>query len=203
MTPAERRALVFLSALTLTGAAVRVAGAVRRAPPPPDAAALSALHRQIAAVDTARKKARGRKRLPVRGYSGVDSASAPRRVGRRRRAPSLDESSAGLDETPAGEVGIVPAFPIDMDVAESWQIVALPKVGPTLARRIVADRDSLGPFGSLDELARVKGVGAGVRRAIAPYVTFSLQPRPRHVDASPADAPKGARRRRVREPHAP
>ena len=196
MTPAERKALVFLSALTLTGAAVRVADAMRRAPPPPDAAALSALHRQIAAVDTARKRARGRRKLPMRGYSGVDSTPAPRRVARRRKASTTDESSAG-------EVGIVPAFPIDMDVAEAWQIVALPKVGPALSHRIVADRDSLGPFGSLDELSRVKGVGAAVRKAIAPYVTFSLQPRPTHVDATARDTPNGRRRRRVHEPHAP
>ena len=197
MTPAERRALIFLSALTLTGAAVRVVGAMRRAPTRPDAAALAALHQQIAAVDTARKRARARKRLPVRGYSGVDSTPAPRRPVRRLRRPASGEESS------AREVGLAPAFPIDMDLAEAWQIVALPRIGPTLAHRIVADRDSLGPFGSLDELARVRGVSASVRKAIAPYVTFSLQPRPTHVDAAADSAPSGARRRRVRAPHTP
>jgi competence protein ComEA len=66
---------------------------------------------------------------------------------------------------------------VDLDRAQEWEILALPKIGPTLAHRILTDRDSLGPFGSLDELRRVKGVGEAVVDAITPYVTFSQQPR--------------------------
>ncbi|MEJ7813022.1 MAG: helix-hairpin-helix domain-containing protein, partial [Gemmatimonadaceae bacterium] len=51
-------------------------------------------------------------------------------------------------------------------------------VGPVLAARIVADRDSLGPFGSLEGLERVRGVGPSLARKLAPHVTFSLTPRP-------------------------
>jgi hypothetical protein len=42
-------------------------------------------------------------------------------------------------------------------VATEKEIEALRHIGPTLAKRIVADRDSFGPFGSMDGLKRVKG----------------------------------------------
>ena len=64
------------------------------------------------------------------------------------------------------------AGPIDVNAATIDEIEALPHVGPVLARKIVANRDSLGPFGSLDALRRVKGVGAATTRDLAPYVTF-------------------------------
>ena len=69
-----------------------------------------------------------------------------------------------------------PAALVDLESATAAQIEALPKIGPTLAARIVANRDSLGPFNTLDGLARVKGIGPSVRRIIAPLVTFSGRP---------------------------
>src|SRR5438034_11742427 len=52
-----------------------------------------------------------------------------------------------------------PTGPVDLDVATVKEIEALRHIGPTLAKRIVADRDSFGPFGSMDALQRVKGIG--------------------------------------------
>jgi competence protein ComEA len=62
---------------------------------------------------------------------------------------------------------------IDLDVATVVQIEALPRVGPTMAARLVANRDSLGPFRSLDGLRRVRGMGPATIRQLAPLVTFS------------------------------
>ena len=72
---------------------------------------------------------------------------------------------------------VVPAI-IDLDIATADQIETLRGIGPSLAKRIVADRDSLGPFGSLDGLQRVKGVGPKLAARIDSSVTFSLLPRP-------------------------
>jgi competence protein ComEA len=66
---------------------------------------------------------------------------------------------------------------IDLDVAGAAEIERLPRVGPALARRIVASRDSLGPFGSLAALTRVKGIGPATAERLAPLVTFSGQAR--------------------------
>jgi competence ComEA-like helix-hairpin-helix protein len=73
-----------------------------------------------------------------------------------------------------------PAIPaiIDLDIATADEIETIRGIGPSLARRIVADRDSLGPFGSLEQLQRVKGVGPKLAARIDSSVTFSLLPRP-------------------------
>lgn len=71
---------------------------------------------------------------------------------------------------------IVPAI-LDLDIATAGQIETLRGIGPSLAKRIVADRDSLGPFGSLTELQRVKGLGPKLAARIDSSVTFSLVPR--------------------------
>lgn len=67
---------------------------------------------------------------------------------------------------------------VDLDVAGEAEIEALRGVGPSLARRIVAERDSFGPFGSLEGLRRVRGVGPSLVAKLDSTVTFSLVPRP-------------------------
>jgi competence protein ComEA len=67
---------------------------------------------------------------------------------------------------------------VDVDRAPATELDRLPRIGPALAARIVADRDAGGPFGSLDGLRRVPGVGASTARALAPHVTFSGPPAP-------------------------
>ena len=66
---------------------------------------------------------------------------------------------------------------VDIDRATARELEALPRIGPALAERIVADRDSNGPFGSLEALQRVRGIGAAMAREIAPRVTFSAPAR--------------------------
>lgn len=79
--------------------------------------------------------------------------------------------------------------PIDPDVATEEELDRLPRVGPALARRIVANRDSFGPFGSLEELQRVRGIGPSVAAGLALHVTFSSGFRPVHSESNPRRAP--------------
>jgi competence protein ComEA len=69
-----------------------------------------------------------------------------------------------------------PLPPVDLDVATEHEIDALPRIGPTMAHRIVANRDSFGPFGSVDALRRVKGLGPATLQRLVPLVTFSGRP---------------------------
>jgi len=88
-----------------------------------------------------------------------------------------------------------PAGPVDMDVASEREIEALRNVGPSLARRIIADRDSFGPFGSMDGLRRVKGIGPSMVEKLDSTVTFSLVPRPTNVVISGrSELPKARRK---------
>jgi competence protein ComEA len=75
---------------------------------------------------------------------------------------------------------------VDLDVAGEPEIEALRGIGPSLARRIVADRDSFGPFGSLEGFKRVRGVGDGLVAKLDTTVTFSLLPRPMNTVVQPS-----------------
>ncbi|MFL5402742.1 MAG: ComEA family DNA-binding protein, partial [Gemmatimonadales bacterium] len=68
---------------------------------------------------------------------------------------------------------LAPGEQIDMDVAPASEVARLPRVGPRLAKTIVADRDAQGTFGSLDRLDQVPGIGPGLLKVIAPHVRFS------------------------------
>lgn len=66
---------------------------------------------------------------------------------------------------------LAPGERIDLNTATAGELVRLPRVGPALARRIVADRDANGPFRSLADLDRVAGVGPALLREVAGHVT--------------------------------
>lgn len=95
---------------------------------------------------------------------------------------------------PKKEPPAVPAI-LDLDIASAEQIETLRGIGPSLAKRIVADRDSLGPFGSLDGLQRVKGVGPKLALKLDSSVTFSLLPRPSTTASTRSPAASKRRRR--------
>ncbi len=62
---------------------------------------------------------------------------------------------------------------IDLDRASAEELARLPRIGPGLAARIVGDREEHGPFGSLEALDRVSGVGPTLLAAIRPHAAFS------------------------------
>jgi competence protein ComEA len=62
---------------------------------------------------------------------------------------------------------------VNANTATAQELARLPRVGMALARRIVADRDSNGPFASLEALDRVSGIGPGLLRVVGPHLAFS------------------------------
>jgi competence protein ComEA len=81
---------------------------------------------------------------------------------------------------------------IDVDRASARELTRLPRVGPALARKIVADREANGPFGSPEGLDRVPGVGEGLLRGLEGKVSFSGKARPAvqaSISAYPAALP--------------
>ncbi len=88
-----------------------------------------------------------------------------------------------------------PVGPLDLDVASEKEIEGLRHIGPTLAKRIIADRDSFGPFGSIDGLMRVKGIGPSMVEKLDSAVTFSLFPRlSNEVISRRSELPKARRK---------
>lgn len=57
---------------------------------------------------------------------------------------------------------------VNLNTASQEQLEALPKVGPSLALRIIGGR----PYRSLADLDKVKGVGEGTLKALTPLVSY-------------------------------
>jgi competence ComEA-like helix-hairpin-helix protein len=83
-----------------------------------------------------------------------------------RQAQLAREAAAQARPLRPGEV-------VDVDRASAAELDRLPRVGAMLARRIVDDRDTNGPFGSLEGLSRVPGLGPALLRGLERQVTFS------------------------------
>jgi len=138
----------------------------------------------------------------TRAYTSLHSRS-PADVGARsaleRQIKAADSARRAGLRTPKRErkqkTPPKPVGPLDMDIASEKEIEALRHVGPTLARRIVADRDSFGPFGSMEGLSRVKGIGPSMVEKLDSTVTFSLVPRPTsRVISRRSELPKARRK---------
>ena len=59
---------------------------------------------------------------------------------------------------------------IDLNHATAQQLTRLPGVGPSLAERIVDNRNQEGPFPSVGALARVRGIGLAAVRRLEPFL---------------------------------
>jgi competence protein ComEA len=83
--------------------------------------------------------------------------------------PALGEGAE--NEPGSGPVAGAEAGLLDLNRASTADLEELPGVGQTIAERIVARRDAEGPFGSVEELREVTGIGSKLYEQIAPLVT--------------------------------
>lgn len=184
-TTAEKQALGFLVLVALAGSAVRAVGVERfagdalRAAPAGASAELGAraLAAQIAAVDSARaapRRSRTRSRRP-------DSTTGARSSG-GRRAPRLAKRDTFRMAEREPET-------LDINAASAGELERLPRVGPALAKRIIAWREQHGPFANPEQLRHVRGIGPATVRLISPLVTFSGRHRPLVSESPPFPSP--------------
>ena len=124
-----------------------------------------------------------------RQLARVDSAQRAPKRGRRpaRAKPGTDSAAA-------------PRTPVDLDRASAAELEALPGIGPALAARIAAHRDSVGSFGSMEAFCEVRGVGPALAGRLSPLVTFSGARRPVSGGCDKGSkSPRNPRTRRARE----
>ena len=62
---------------------------------------------------------------------------------------------------------------LDLNRANVGELEALPGIGTVLAQRVIAFRESVGGFRSIDDLRGVKGIGAKKFDRLKPFVTVS------------------------------
>ena len=59
---------------------------------------------------------------------------------------------------------------VNVNTATAQQLQLLPRIGPSLAERIIAFRETNGPFKKVDELVAVRGIGSKSLESLRPYV---------------------------------
>ncbi len=62
--------------------------------------------------------------------------------------------------------------PINVNTADATLLAELPGIGETKAAAIVEDREANGPYASVEDLARVSGIGEVTVEGLADQVTF-------------------------------
>jgi len=101
----------------------------------------------------------------------------------------------GLSRYCARPLPLERAAAIDLNEADEIDLQQLPGVGPGLARRIVEHRRRHGPFASVEELRRVRGIGPAtlerLRQHLSVEETYEDEPPPppRVVRARAAEGP--------------
>ncbi len=61
-------------------------------------------------------------------------------------------------------------FQVDINKADWPELATLPGVGRKMAERIVQAREQNGPYRDLDDLRRVRGIGARTLETLRPYL---------------------------------
>jgi competence ComEA-like helix-hairpin-helix protein len=92
--------------------------------------------------------------------------------------------TAQRDSTRRQARPLAPGELVDADVANAAELARLPRIGLSLAKVIVADRDKRGVFGSIGGLDRVPGVGPGLLSTLGPHLTFSGSKEPKPPSSS-------------------
>jgi competence protein ComEA len=155
-----------------TTVCVHVVGAVRH----PGVYTLAARSRVDAAVAVAGGL------MPSAAPSAINLA-APLQDGQQVVVPTEAEVRAGgvppaaagagattLGSAAGGGAGAPLGAKVNLNSADATQLDALPGVGPSTAAKIVADRAANGPFGSVDDLGRVSGIGPKKLEELKPLV---------------------------------
>ena len=101
------------------------------------------------------------------GGAAPDPADASGAPGEARRGAPRRTRAAEPALRPHG---------LDVDRASAAELERLPGIGPSLAARIVAEREQNGPFGGADALRRVRGIGPRTLERIRPYLARPRAP---------------------------
>ena len=96
-------------------------------------------------------------------------ATEPKETIPSRSNPATQAQTDKPRETKPKEEKVT--FPVNINSASARDLDALPGIGEVLAQRIIEYRNANGPFKSVDDLIKVKGIGEKTLAKIKPYAT--------------------------------
>lgn len=160
----DHKALMFVGAIAVLGAGVRV---VRAATSDGGPAVQPALERQMQSADSAKQAAQAKQ-----ARKGKSASQAPGGKRRPRKSAVADGPGMVIPIVGANQRAHVNGK-LDLDVATAAQIDSLPGVSPAVAKKIVVDRMRNGPFQTATGLRRVRGLTAAAAARLDSLVVFS------------------------------
>lgn len=101
--------------------------------------------------------------------NGASSATAAAEAGEAGDRPRRSQRTRSATGAATASEPLSPS-PLDLNRASAAELDALPGIGPGLAARIVAKRDSLHGFRSVDDLLEVRGIGPATLRRLKPLL---------------------------------
>lgn len=149
-----RRQILLLSLVVATGATGLAIDRWRRANPD--------IVSYLEAVDRAPTPAA---REPLARRPATRAAEGP--------PATASRGVARYDHVRGRRSGVDGATPLDVNLASAAELERLPGVGQALAARIVEARARDGPFASVDDLRRVRGVGGSTLERLRPRLAIN------------------------------
>jgi competence ComEA-like helix-hairpin-helix protein len=107
----------------------------------------------------------------IRVVRGADAAPGSAVVAPHIRGEDIARQAARSLETQRLAQPLGPGERVALNRASVAELDRLPGIGPALARRIAAYRDSLGAFRQVQELEAVPGIGPALVRKLTPFIS--------------------------------
>jgi competence protein ComEA len=107
-----------------------------------------------------------RSRRLVAGMLAVFLALLASTPGRAAQQPAPTRSSSAKAD---------PSAPVNVNAASAADLQTVPGIGRSLAQRIVEFREKNGPFATVDDLVKVRGIGEKSIERLKPYLTVGSE----------------------------
>jgi competence protein ComEA len=92
-----------------------------------------------------------------------------------RPTPASETPAPAYEPKPTPAAGMM----IDVNTASAAQLELLPGIGPSRAAAIIESRNAQGPFRTVEDLARVHGIGPATVEGVRPYVRIEVASQPK------------------------
>ena len=101
--------------------------------------------------------------------SMVDKTTINHRSTTKKKASSKNKTSSKTSTLSTTKKSV--SFPINLNTCSAEDLMEIDNVGETRANAIIAYREHLGGYTSVEQLKNISGIGDSVYTSIAPYVT--------------------------------